>query len=116
MVKTSIEKQTHNNKAPVRLWVKSKFLGFRRNRKNQTQNQALMKIEGVNTAAETEYYLGKRVVYIYKASTAKQGSKFRTIWGKICKAHGKQGVVIARFKPNLPAKAMGSLLRVQLYP
>lgn len=48
-----------------------------------------MKIEGVNTNTETEYYLGKRVVYIYKAPTAKQGSKFRTIWGKICKAHGK---------------------------
>ena len=68
-----------------------------------------MKIEGVNIASETEYYLGKRVVYIYKAPTAKSGSKFRTIWGKIFKAHGKQGVVIARFSPNLPAKAMGSL-------
>ena len=48
-----------------------------------------MKIENVNTDKETNYYLGKRVVYIYKAPTKKEGTKFRTIWGKICKAHGK---------------------------
>lgn len=108
--------ETQYKKAPVRLWVKSKFLGFRRNRKNQTQSEALMNIENVNTSQETNYYLGKRVVYIYKAPTKKEGTKFRTIWGKICKPHGKQGVVVARFKPNLPARAMGATMRVQLYP
>ena len=40
-------------RAPVRLWVKSKFLGFRRNRETQRPNQALLKIENVNNRKDT---------------------------------------------------------------
>ena len=121
MTKGETKAQTHDNnrynkKAPTRLWVRSKFLGFRRNRVNQNTSQALLKIEGVNKAEDTQYYLGKRVAYIYKAPIALQGSRFRTIWGRVSKAHGGKGVVIARFLPNLPARAMGATLRVQLYP
>ena len=121
MTKGETREQKHDNnqynkKAPTRLWVRSKFLGFRRNRVNQNPHQALLKIEGVNKAQDTQYYLGKRVAYIYKAPVAKQGSRFRTIWGRVSKAHGGKGVVIARFSPNLPARAMGATLRVQLYP
>lgn len=110
------ENKTQHKKAPVRLWVKSKFLGFRRSREVQKPNQALLAIEGVNTKEDTQYYLGKRVCYIYKAKREQKGSKFRTIWGRVSKGHGHKGVVIARFSPNLPARAMGSTLRVQLYP
>ena len=56
------------------------------------------------------------MAYIYKAKNQKNGTKFRTIWGRICKAHGRKGVVIARFSPNLPARAMGATLRVMLFP
>ncbi len=112
----TIKKTTHYKRAPVRLWVRAKFLGFRRSREVQRPGQALLKLEGVNDVASAQHYFGKRVVYIYKASTSKQGTKFRTIWGRIAKAHGEKGVVIARFSPNLPARAMGSTLRVMLYP
>lgn len=64
-----IDNNPYNKKAPVRLWVRSKFLGFRRNRLNQRPSHALLKIEGVNKVEDTQYYLGKRVVYIYKAPT-----------------------------------------------
>ncbi len=103
-------------KAPVRLWVKAKFLGFRRSREVQKPNQAILKLEGVNDAEATRFYFGKRVCYIYRAAVKTQGSKFRTIWGRVCKAHGKNGAVIARFAPNLPARAMGATVRVMLYP
>ena len=103
-------------KAPVRLWVKAKFLGFRRSREVQRPNQALIKLEGVNDSDSTKFYFGKRVCYIYKAFTKSAGTKFRTIWGRIARAHGKNGVVIARFSPHLPARAMGATLRVMLYP
>ena len=104
-------------KAPTRLWVKSKFTGFRRNRETQTPGQALLRIDGVNDAKSANYYLGKRCVYIYRASKSwKTGSNLRTIWGRITKTHGNSGAVIGRFKPNLPARAMGSNIRVMLYP
>ena len=120
MTKTATDQNTNTptkyNKAPVRLWVKGKFLGFRRSREVQHPNQALLKLEGVNDADSAKFYQGKRVCYIYKAQNRRQGSKFRTIWGRVSRPHGKSGVVIARFKPNMPARAMGAAVRVMLYP
>ena len=103
-------------RAPVRLWAKACFLGFRRSRDNHRPNQALIKIEGVNEEKACRYYFGKRVVYIYKAEKSVGGTRFRTIWGRIARSHGSKGVMIARFSPNLPARAMGATLRVMLYP
>ena len=112
----AIRKTTHYKRAPVRLWVRSKFLGFRRNREVQRPTQPLLKLEGVNDVSSAQHYFGKRVVYIYKATNSHQGSKFRTIWGRIAKAHGEKGVVVAKFSPNLPSRAMGGTIRVMLYP
>lgn len=46
----TFDNNRYNKKAPTRLWVRSKFLGFRRNRVNQNPSQALLNIEGVNKA------------------------------------------------------------------
>ena len=62
----------------------------------------MLKIDGVNDKQASEFYFGKRVAYIYKASTAKAGNKFRVVWGKITRAHGSNGVVKAKFSTNLP--------------
>ena len=111
-----IKKGTHYKGAPIRLWVRSKFLGFRRSHEIQKPGQVLLKLEGVNDRQSAQFYFGKRCVYIYKGTKARLGTKFRTIWGRISKAHGEKGVVIARFSPNLPARAMGATIRVMLYP
>lgn len=103
-------------RAPVRLWVKAKFLGYRRSKVNQYENQHLLKIEGVEDHKAAQYYFGKRVCYIYKAHNTVRDTKFRTIWGKVSKAHGRNGVVVARFNNNLPPHAISSTLRVMLYP
>ncbi len=50
----------------IRLYVRAAFLGFRRGKSTQTENHALIKIEGLNERKEVNYYQGKRVVYIYK--------------------------------------------------
>eukprot|EP01015_Nassula_variabilis_P018422 TRINITY_DN29_c0_g1_i5.p1 TRINITY_DN29_c0_g1~~TRINITY_DN29_c0_g1_i5.p1 ORF type:complete len:165 (+),score=49.52 TRINITY_DN29_c0_g1_i5:69-563(+) len=102
--------------APVRLWVKGRFLGYKRSKVNQYERHALIKIQGLNDKEGSWYYLGKRVAYIFKASTLKNGTRFRVQWGRVTKAHGNNGVVIARFKRAIPPQAMGGQVRIMLYP
>ena len=90
-------------KAPVRLWVKAKFLGFRRSREVQRPGQALLRLEGVNDSDAARFYFGKRVCYIYRAAVAAHGSKFRAIWGRIARA--RQERCGAGEVPAEPARA-----------
>ena len=94
-----------------RLYVKGIFTGFRRNKVWTLNNQAILKLEGVNDKKETQYYLGKRVVFIYKS---KDG--YRTIWGRVRSAHGNNGLVKAKFLHNLPPRGIGAQVRIMLYP
>ena len=96
---------------PPRLYLRGVFTGFRRGKTTQDENHALVKIEGLNSRKEVSYYLGKRLVYVYKT---KKG--YKTIWGRICSPHGNNGAVKARFLHNLPPKAIGGTIRVMLYP
>ena len=108
-VSTTVRKS--RNGRPPRLYTRAIFQGFRRSRANQYENQARLRVEGLNSREDVPFYLGKRVVHVYR--TAKG---FKTIWGKVTNAHGNRGCVLARFRSNLPPRAIGSTLRVMLYP
>eukprot|EP00744_Colponema_vietnamica_P014203 GILI01019896.1.p2 GENE.GILI01019896.1~~GILI01019896.1.p2 ORF type:complete len:123 (+),score=34.76 GILI01019896.1:33-371(+) len=100
-----------------RLYTKAVHTGYKRNRVNHDNNTSLLMLEGVQTRAETAFYMGKRVAFVYKAKKADaKGSHVRYIWGKITRPHGNSGMVRAQFRSNLPAKTLGATLRVMLFP
>lgn len=101
---------------PTRLYIKGTILGYKRGRRNTYHHTALLKLDGVNDLDASKYYFGKKVAYIYKAPTAKAGSKFRVVWGKVTRGHGSNGVVRAKFTRNLSPDTIGNSLRVMLYP
>jgi large subunit ribosomal protein L35Ae len=94
------------------------YRGYR----NQYNHTALVKIQGLEDSKDVSFYQGKRIAYIYKAKTKKHNSglasdsKFRVIWGKVCRAHGTNGVTRCKFRTNIPPKAIGGAVRVMLYP
>ena len=112
----SIMSKVAKSSQPVRLYSKGTLLGFSRGRRNTYHHTTLIKIDGVNDTESSGFYHGKKIAYIYKAKVAKAGSKFRVVWGKVTRSHGTNGVVRAKFRTNLTPTAIGSSVRIMLYP
>ncbi|CAD7936778.1 unnamed protein product [Amoebophrya sp. A25] len=101
---------------PTRLYQKGVICSYKRARKDLTPRQCLVKIQGVNTQEQTNFYKGKRIAYVYKCKTEKKNSRFRVVWGKVRRAHGHNGMVRAAFSKNLPCTSFGAPCRIMMYP
>ena len=65
----------------VRLYTRGLVLGFKRSKAHQINHTSLIQLENVNSKEDVEFYLGKKLAYVYQAKTKKMGSKYRCIWG-----------------------------------
>ncbi|KND88630.1 60S ribosomal protein L33-A [Tolypocladium ophioglossoides CBS 100239] len=118
-----------------RLYVKGRHLSYQRSRHVTHPSTSLIKIEGVDNTDAANFYLGKKIAYVYRAQKEIRGSKIRVIWGKVTRPHGifssrapanhdnpltyrpgNSGVVRAKFSSPLPTKSFGASVRVMLYP
>lgn len=81
-----------------------------RGRRNTYHHTSLVKVDGVNDVEGGNFYIGKKIAYIYKAPTAVKGSKFRYVWGKVTRTHGANGVLRAKFATNLNVSSVICLL------
>merc|ERR1712227_817246 len=104
------------SKPGSRLYVKGVVCGYRRALTNQKNHTSLIKIQGVDDSADLKFYLGKRIMYMYRAKTVKDDTRFRVMWGKVCAPHGTSGVARCKFKNNMPPSALGAPVRVMLFP
>nr|QLA09634.1 60S large subunit ribosomal protein eL33 [Euglena gracilis]6ZJ3_Lv Chain Lv, Ribosomal protein eL33 [Euglena gracilis] len=107
----------------VRLFQPAVMTGFKRSKRKQDPHVAILAIKNVATRKHTDFYLGKRCVYLYRGKkkvAGRKGSKVKTnmrrIWGRITRSHGKAGCVKAVFKPNLPGESIGRKVRIYLFP
>lgn len=115
-----------NRKAP-RLYMKGTLAGYTRGLHGQTKQTALLRVENVNTREDAQWYIGKRVCYVYHGYKVKRcvrwskaparRSTTRAIWGRVSRPHGNSGMLRARFNgASIPASAIGRRVRVYLYP
>ncbi|KAG8746185.1 60S ribosomal protein L33A [Ceratobasidium sp. 414] len=96
----------------TRLYAKGRILGHKRGKRNTRPNTSLIQIEGVLTKEDAQFYLGKRLAYVYKAKREIKGSKIRVIWGRVTRSHGNSGVVKSKFRSNIPPHTFGASVRV----
>lgn len=100
--------------AEPKLYVDAIFTSFRRNKRQLNPAQALLKIEGVNSKEEAEFYVGKKVCSPLKGKNVDSASTGN--WGVVTQVHGNSGVVRAKFDRNLPPSFLGTNVRVFLFP
>ncbi|EYE99261.1 60S ribosomal protein eL33 [Aspergillus glaucus CBS 516.65] len=99
-----------------RLYVKGRHLSYQRSKHQVNPNTSLIKIDGVDNTDAANFYLGKKVAFVYRAKREVRGSNIRVVWGKVTRSHGNSGVVRAQFRHNLPPQSFGASVRVMLYP
>jgi large subunit ribosomal protein L35Ae len=80
------------------------FVNIRQGMFRQYPHNILIRIPGIESSNSAAKYIGKKVVW-----RSKSGKK---LIGKIVKTHGRNGVLLSRFKKGLPGQAIGSSVEI----
>ena len=83
--------------------VYGRITNYRTGPKSQTSKECLIEFTGINSAGLAGKLVGKKVTW--KNDT-------KTMSGKIMGAHGKNGMVRARFVHGVPGQAIGTVVKL----
>ncbi|MCX6769985.1 MAG: 50S ribosomal protein L35ae [Candidatus Micrarchaeota archaeon] len=84
--------------------MKGRISNYRRGVHTEYTNQYVVAVDGVKDRKSADGIIGKSVYW--STSTGKK------IAGKISKAHGNSGAVLARFERGLPGQAVGTEVEI----
>jgi len=80
------------------------FVNFRQGMFRQYPHNILIRIPGIDSSNSAAKYIGRKVIW-----RSESGKK---LVGKIVKTHGRNGVLLSRFKKGLPGQAIGSSVEI----
>ena len=86
--------------------MKATIVNFRTARHHQTQNQLVLKVDGVSDKSAAEKLVGKKVSYKC------DGKSSKIISGEVTSAHGNSGAIRARFEKGLPGQSIGTSIEL----
>ncbi|KAH0476871.1 MAG: uncharacterized protein KVP18_004122 [Porospora cf. gigantea A] len=105
------------NSEKNRLYVRGRVLGYKRSKHIQEPRYVRVAMEDVTGTEEAQFYVGKKVAYVYKTKSKRTGvTKMHVKWGKVSNVHGNKGTVLARFKVPIHPNSFGRPCRVMLFP
>ena len=85
--------------------VNAKIIQFRQGRSNVKERHYLIEIEGSDSRAKAEKFVGKEVTWKSPAG--------KVIKGKISAPHGNKGVVRSIFEKGLPGQAVTTKVEIK---
>ncbi|WP_455282602.1 50S ribosomal protein L35ae [[Eubacterium] cellulosolvens] len=80
------------------------FVNFRQGMFRQYPHNILIRIPGIDSSNSAAKYIGRKVIW-----RSESGKK---LVGKIVKTHGRNGVLLSRFRKGLPGQAIGSSVEI----
>ena len=79
------------------------IMNYRKGIKTQNPSECLIKFDNVDSVTYKGQLIGRKVEW--------KGEK-KTLFGKISSFHGKNGVMIVKFKKGVPGKAIGTKVKL----
>jgi len=95
------------------LYKKGIILGYKRSLRHQNTSYVRIKIAENLKELNLKRLIGKRIFYFMVTKNLK---KNKIKWGQIISLHGKSGVVLAKFKSNVPPVMITSSVFITFLP
>ena len=85
--------------------MEARIANFRMGRRTKSNNQMVVKVNGVDSREKAEKFVGKKISW--KSPAGKE------IKGEVRSAHGNSGALRVLFETGMPGQAVGSKVEMQ---